>query len=143
MCPHYITGSVAPIALPTQSMDLSSVRIAPGVSVSGVFQHQTPSLVSIIATDPIGLAGQFSAVNLIPSSLVDALNSQYALPATDKATQIVTALHTCIKTSANDSVMIMKICEVLQKQQTVVVDQVLTKILNELTGSKIHCTGIL
>ncbi len=81
-----ITGSVIPLPLPAQSVN---AIVAPGVSAKNIFVQHWANLASIIATDPIRFA---DAVLLIPSTLVDDLNSQHALTALEKATKLVTAL---------------------------------------------------
>ena len=120
-----------PLALPAQSIDLSNVKIAPGVSASSILKHHSANLASIIATDPIRFAGEFDAVNLISSALVGSLNTQYALNALEKATRVVTALHTQLKVD-NDPKSLLKICEVLKKHEMPVLDNIVVKIVQQL-----------
>ena len=122
-----------PTPLPAQSIDVLNAPVAPGVSARDIFQQHSANLANIIAVaDPIRLAGEFAAVHLIVSTLVDDLNSQHALPAFQKATQIVTALHTNLKVADNKSKSLLKICEVLKKQEMPVLDNIVVKIVQQL-----------
>ncbi len=126
-----------PLPLPAQSVDLSNVKIAPGVSARDIFQHHSAKLTNIIGVaDPIRFASEFAAVYLIPPTLVDDLISQHALTAFQKATQLVTALRTHLKVADNDSKSLLKICEVLTKQQMPVLDNIVVEIVQQLGKQK-------
>ena len=130
-----------PLPLPAQSVDLSNVKIAPGVSARDIFRQHSANLANIIATDPIRFAGEFAAVCLISSTLVGSLNSQHALTALEKATKLVTALHTNLKVDNNPK-LLLKICEVLKKQQMPVLDNIVVKMLQQLGKQKSQCNSL-
>ena len=126
-----------PTPLPAQSVDVLIAPVAPGaVSARNIFQQHSANLASIMAAaDPIRFAGEFAAVHLIVSTLVDDLNSQHALTALQKATQLVTALRTQLKVD-NDPKSLLKICEVLKKQEMPVLDNIVVKIVQQLGKQK-------
>ena len=117
--------------LPAQSVDVLNAPVAPGVSAKKIFVQHSASLANIIAKDPIWFAGEFAAVHLIPSTLVGNLNSQHALTDHEKATKLVSALHTNLDTYNNPKWLLMT-CDVLKKQQSLVTDTIVAKILEQL-----------
>ncbi len=130
-----ITGSVMPLPLPAQSVDVLNAPVAPGVSARDIFVQHSANLANIIATDLIRCANKFAAVHLIPPTLVDDLISLNALTALEKATKLVTALHTNLKVDNNPK-FLLKICEVLKEQQMPVLDNIVVEIVQQL-GNKL------
>ncbi len=109
------------------------------MSAEDIFVQHSANLANIIATDPMKFANEFAHVHLIPSILVGDLNSLNALTALQKATQLVTVLHTCLNVADCDrgSKSLVKICEVLKNQQMPVLDNIVVKILDQLGKVKV------
>ena len=106
---------------PAQSSDQLSIKVAPGVSASSIFQRHFAHLAAVMEADPIRFAGQFATVNLIPPTQVNNLNSRSGMSNLEKATDIVTVLSTNLRI-ADDSKFLLKICGVLEKQHIFVLD---------------------
>ncbi len=129
------TDSVLPIPLPAQSIDVLNAKVAPGVSAKAIFVQHSANLADALSTDLIRFAGEFAAVNLIPVTEVDDLSSRSGLSNIEKATQLVKALHTNLKVDNNPK-LLLKTCEVLKKQKSLVLDTIVVNILEQL--GKLH-----
>ena len=125
------TDSVLPIPLPAQSIDVLNAKVAPGVSVKDIFVRHIANLATALSTDPIRFASEFAAVHLIPLTKVNDLNSQLGLSNMAKATQLVTALHTNLEVDNNPK-LLLKTCEVLKKQKSLMLDTIVVNILEQL-----------
>ncbi len=119
---------------PAQSIDLlSTVKVArPRVSASNIFQQHFAHLAAVIEADPIRFAGEFATVHLVPSTLVGNLNSRLGVSNYEKATELVTSLSTNLRIAADDSKLLLKICEVLKKQDMFVLNNIVGEILEQL-----------
>ena len=115
----------------TGKFDVLNAKVAPGVSAKDIFVRQSANLAAALSIDPIRFAGEFAAVHLIPSTKVDDLNSQLGLSNMEKATQLVTALHTNLVVDNNPK-LLLKTCEVLKKQKSLVLDTIVVYILEQL-----------
>ena len=120
-----------PIPLPAQSIDVLNAKVAPGVSAKDIFVRQSANLADALSTDPIRFAGEFAAVHLIPLTKVNGLSSQLGLSNMVKASQLVTALHTNLKVDNNPK-LLLKTCEVLKKQESLMLDTIVVNILKQL-----------
>ena len=127
------------IPLPAQSIDVLNAPVAPGVSAKDIFVQHSANLANIIATDPIWFAGEFAAVHLIPSALVGNLISHHALTDHGKATQLVTILQTNLEIDNNPNWLLMT-CDVLKKQQSLVTDTIVVKIIKQLGKVSTYCS---
>ena len=119
-----------PILLPAQSIDVLNAKVAPGVSAKDIFIRQSAKLADALSTDPIRFASEFAAVHLIPQEKVNDLSTRSG-PNMEKATQLVTALHTNLVVDNNPK-LLLKTCEVLKKQKSLVLDTIVVYILEQL-----------
>ena len=119
-----------PIPLPAQSIDVLNAKVAPGVSAKDIFVRQSANLAAALSTDPIRFAVQFAAVNLIPQEKVNDLSTQSG-PNMEKATQLCIALHTPLVVDNNPK-LLLKTCEVLKKQKSLMLDTIVVNILEQL-----------
>ncbi len=123
--------SLVPIPLPAQSIDVLNAKVAPGVSAKDIFVQHSAVLAAALSTDPIRFAGEFAAVHLITTTKVDDLNSRQSLSNVEKATLLVTALRTNLEVD-NGPKLLLKTCEVLKKQEILVLDTIVVNILEQL-----------
>ena len=123
------TDSVLP--KPAQSIDVLNAKVAPGVSAIDIFVRQSANLADALSTDPIRFAVEFAAIDLITTTKVDDLSTRSSLSNFEKATQLVTALHTNLKVDNNPK-LLLKICEVLKKHKSHALDTIVGKILDQL-----------
>ncbi len=130
------TDSVQPIPLPAQSIDVLNAKVAPGVSANDIFVQQSATLTAALSTDPIRFAGEFAAVHLITTTKVDDLSTRSSLSNLEKATQLVAALRVNLKDVDKGPKLLLKICEVLKKHKSHVLDTIVVNILDQL--GKLH-----
>ena len=128
-------SDVLPIPLPAQSIDVLNAKVALGVSAKDIFVRQSANLAAALSTDPIRFAGEFAAAHMIHPTGADNLNSKLGLSNMEKATQLVTALHTNLEVDNNPK-LLLKTCEVLKKQERFVLDTIVVNILEQL--GKLH-----
>ncbi len=123
------TDSVLP--KPAQSIDVLNAKVAPGVSAIDIFVRQSANLADALSTDPIRFAVEFAAIDLITTTKVDDLSTRSSQSNFEKATLLVTALHTNLKVDNNPK-LLLKICQVLKKHKSHALDTIVGKILDQL-----------
>lgn len=130
MTERFITGSVSPIPIAARSIDVYSVKVCPGVSAKEIFTTHSAYIISAVL-DPIRLGNDLAAVNLVASTFVHGLATQHAFTNYEKTSQLVHVLSKNFLIN-DDTNVLLKICEILKKQEDAILDDIVLKMLKKI-----------